>query len=62
MNKSSSPFEYASALTETMLLGVTALRAGQGKTILYDAAKGEITNAPDANAFLTREYRKGWAV
>jgi predicted dehydrogenase len=58
--KPSSPFEYAAALTETMLLGVAALRAGQGRKLYYDAQKMEFTNAPDANRFLTREYRKGW--
>jgi len=57
-----SPFSYASALTETMLLGIVALRAGQGKKILYDSANMRVTNAPEANAFLTREYRKGWEV
>ena len=58
--KTSSPFEYASLLTETMLLGVVALRAGQGRKILYDGAGMTVTNAPEANAFLTREYRAGW--
>jgi predicted dehydrogenase len=59
-NKASSPFEYAAALTETMCLGVAALRAGQGRKVYYDAEKMEFTNAPDANQFLTREWRKGW--
>jgi predicted dehydrogenase len=58
--KASSPFEYGAQLNETMVLGVAALRAGQGRKLLYDAAKMEFTNAPDANKFLTREYRKGW--
>lgn len=58
----SSPFSYAAALTETMLLGIVALRAGQGKKIMYDAANMRITNVPEANAYLTREYRKGWEV
>ena len=35
----SSPFEYASKLTETMLLGIVALRAGQSQKILYDGAE-----------------------
>ncbi len=35
--KASAPFEYSSMLTETMLLGIAALRAGQGKKVLYDA-------------------------
>ena len=56
----SSPFSQAAPLTETMLLGIVALRAGQGKKILYDGANMTITNVPEANAFLTRAYRKGW--
>jgi predicted dehydrogenase len=58
----SSPLEYAAQLTETMLLGVVALRAGQGKKILYDGEKMQVTSAPEANQFLTREYRAGWAI
>jgi hypothetical protein len=60
--KASSPIEYAAQLTETMLLGVAALRSGQGRKVYYDAAKGEFTNAPDANQFLTRAYRSGFTV
>ena len=60
--KASSPLEYAAQLTETMLLGIVALRTGQGKKLLYDGARGEITNNADANQYLTREYRAGWAV
>lgn len=57
-----SPFSYAAKLTETMLLGIVALRAGQGRKILYDADAMRITNVPEANAYLTREYRAGWEV
>lgn len=60
--KSSSPLEYAAQLTETMLLGIVALRTGQGRKILYDGEKMLVTNIPDANQYLTREYRAGWAV
>ena len=60
--QASSPFEYAAQLTETMLLGIVALRAGQGKTLLYDGEQGQITNVADANQYLTRDYRAGWAV
>jgi hypothetical protein len=56
----SCPFDYASALTEVMLLGVAALRAGPSRKIIYDAAGMAITNIPAANAYLTREYRAGW--
>jgi predicted dehydrogenase len=60
--KPSSAFEYASRLTETMLLGLVALRVGQGRKILYDGANARITNVPDANFLLTRDYRTGWSV
>jgi predicted dehydrogenase len=56
----SSPFEYGASLNETMVLGIAALRAGQGRKLYYDAEAMQFTNAPDANKFLTREYRKGW--
>jgi hypothetical protein len=45
-----------------MLLGIVALRSGQGKRIDYDGARMQVTNVPAANAYLTREYRKGWEV
>ena len=59
---SSCPFNYAAPLTELMLLGIVALRAGQGRKILYDGAAMAVTNLPEANAWLTREYRAGWAL
>jgi hypothetical protein len=31
-----------------------------GKKIEWDAAAMKCRNAPDADKFLTREYRKGW--
>lgn len=58
----SSPLEYAAQLTETMLLGVVALRAGQGRTVQYDGANMTITNIPEANQYLTRDFRSGWAI
>jgi hypothetical protein len=43
-----------------MLLGVASLRA---KTRLhYDAKNMRVTNDSNANQFLTREYRKGYAL
>jgi len=56
--EASCPFEYAARLTEVMLLGVVALRAG--KKILYDGPNMKVTNVPQANDFLRREYREGW--
>ena len=58
----SCPFDYAARLTETMLLGIAALRTGQGCKLHYDANAMRFTNDADANQYLTREYRDGWAV
>jgi len=60
-SKATCPFEYAGRLTETMLLGVVALRTGQGERIVYDGETGKITNVSRANQYLQREPRKGWA-
>jgi hypothetical protein len=60
--KASSPFEYAAQLTETMLLGIVALRTGQGRKIIYDGENMKVTNIAEANQYLTREYRSGWSV
>ena len=57
-----SSFSYAAPLTETMLLGVVALRAGQGRKIHYDAGAMRVIDMDAANAYLTREYRPGWEV
>ena len=56
--EASCPFEYAARLTEVMLLGMVALRAG--KRINYDGENMRVTNVAAANDFLKREYRSGW--
>jgi predicted dehydrogenase len=56
--QASSPFEYAAKLTEVMLLGVVALRAG--RKIEYDGAAMRVTNVAAANDFLQRTPRTGW--
>jgi hypothetical protein len=60
--KASCPFDYAAPLTEVMLLGIVALRAGPGQKIVYDAANMTVKNSAVANAALTREYRAGWTL
>ncbi len=62
LEAASSPFEYAAPLTETMLLGLVALRAGQGRKITYDGGAMRVLDAVDANRFLTRTFRPGWEV
>jgi predicted dehydrogenase len=51
-------FDYAGALTETVLLGTVAYRTG--KKLEWDAKNLTITNSSEANGLLQRQYRKGW--
>ncbi|PYQ93012.1 MAG: oxidoreductase [Acidobacteria bacterium] len=57
--EASCPFEYAARLTEVMLLGVVALKAG--RKIEYDAKNMRVTNVAAANQYLEREPRAGWS-
>ena len=52
------PFSYSGPLTEANHLGNVAYRSG--KKLEWNAAAMKIPNAPEAEKFLTREYRKGW--
>ncbi|MEZ5317785.1 MAG: Gfo/Idh/MocA family oxidoreductase [Vicinamibacterales bacterium] len=56
----SCPFSYAAHLTEIMLLGVAAMRAGT--RLEYDGPSMRVTNVPSANDLLTREYRPGFSL
>ena len=56
----SSPFSYGADLNELMLLGLVAARAGE--PITYDAAAMRLPGTPDAERFLRRTYREGWAL
>lgn len=53
-------FGYAGMLTEAMLLGNVAIRAG--KKITWDGPAMKIPNAPEAEQWLGREYRQGWTL
>jgi len=53
-------FGYAGLLTEAMLLGNVAILAG--KKIEWDGPNMKVTNVPEAQKFLQREYRKGWTL
>ncbi len=55
-----SNFEYASQLTEMVLLGNVAVRVG--KKIEWDGENMRATNAPEAAQYVRREYRKGWTL
>jgi hypothetical protein len=58
--KTSCDFEYSGNMIEQMLLGLVAYRVG--KKISYDGASGRVTDNPEANALLSRTYRKGWTL
>lgn len=67
----SSPFEYAGPFTEAVLMGNLAIRSygmrvgndypGR-KKLLWDAKNMKITNFDEANQFVKRQYRDGWAI
>jgi predicted dehydrogenase len=58
--KTLSEFGYASRLTESLLLGNVALRAG--KAIEWDSSAMRATNAPEAEAFVKPTFRTGWSL
>ncbi len=53
-----SNFEYAGWLTEANHLGNVAFRVG--KKLTWDAPGMYCPNAPEAEAYLRRDYRAGW--
>lgn len=62
-----SNFDFASRLTETVLLGCVALRpelreAMARQRLEWDGAKHQFTNVPEANKFLRTEYRAGYSL
>jgi predicted dehydrogenase len=52
-------FLLAGPISDAFNLGAVSLRLG-GRRLLFDAARAKVTNLPEANKYLTREYRKGW--
>jgi len=62
-----SNFDHAGPLAEVVLLGNVALRPElrekMNRTkLLWDGPNLKITNVPEANKFLRREYREGWTL
>jgi predicted dehydrogenase len=53
-------FDYAGALTETVLLGIVGYRSGQ--RLEWDAAKLKAPNTSAAEPYLTKDYRQGFEV
>ncbi len=56
-----SNFDYAGPLTETVLLGTVASRF-PNEQLEWDSANLKFANVPKANDFVQQPYRKGWEV
>ncbi len=59
VGSTTSNFDYAGPLTETVLLGSVAIRVPE-TTLQWDAAALKVTNSVAANALVRKAYRKGW--
>jgi hypothetical protein len=55
-----SNFDHAGPLTELVLLGNLAIRAGIGKKLQWDGPNRKCTNQPELNQFVSRQHRQGW--
>jgi Oxidoreductase family, NAD-binding Rossmann fold/Oxidoreductase family, C-terminal alpha/beta domain len=55
-------FEYAAALTEFLLLGHLAIRAGVGAKVVWDGVNMRCSNLPELSALVQPKYRKGWGL
>jgi predicted dehydrogenase len=53
-------FDYAGALTESVLLGAVAYKSGEA--IEWDSANLMVKNSEKAQALIHKEYRKGWVL
>ncbi len=56
-----SNFDYAGMLTETILLGNIAMRF-QGRELAWNPTTMKFPRHPDADKFVSKEYRPGWGV
>jgi hypothetical protein len=58
--KAGACFEYSGPLTEVCLLGNVAKKLDT--KITWDAQNCQVTNLPNANALIKRDYRNGWGL
>jgi predicted dehydrogenase len=59
--------DHAGLLAEVVLMGNIALRPALknkmlSTKLLWDAKERKFTNVPEANQYLTKEYRQGWVI
>ena len=55
-----SNFDFAGPLAEAVLAGNVAIRVG--KRLEWDGPNMKATNAPEADKYIRRDYRKGWSL
>jgi predicted dehydrogenase len=53
-------FEYAAQLTEIVMLGNLAQRAGVGRKVEWNGPNMKCSNLPELNKFVQLDSRKGW--
>ncbi len=58
--ETAADFNYGTRLTEFTLLANLAMHAGAGKKVMWDGPGMRVTNLPELNAWVKRDYRKGW--
>jgi predicted dehydrogenase len=58
--ETSVSFEYGTRLTEFAILGNLAQKAGVGRKVEWDGPNMKVKNLPELNAWVKRDYRKGW--
>ena len=57
----SSNFDYSGPLTETVVMGNLAIR-NPGQKLDWDGSNMKVTNVPEANEYVRRQYRQGWGL
>ncbi len=59
--KPGSNFDYSGPMTEWIVMGNLSIRF-PGQKLLWDAKAMKVVNVPEANEFIHRKNRKGWAL
>lgn len=57
----SSNFDCSGPLTETVVMGNLAIR-NPGRKLVWDGPNMKVTNVPEANEYVRRQYRQGWSL
>ena len=55
-------FKYAAAITEFLLLGHLAIKAGVGQKVEWDPQQLSCHNHPELTQYIKRVHRQGWEV